>query len=67
MHIKEHKHDFDKDIDVTIVKKDILNKGERELMEDYFICTLGTKAPTGLNRELSQYASEMYPYFNSLL
>ena len=67
MHIKEHKHDFDKDIDVTILKKDIFNKGERELMEDYFICLLGTKSPTGLNKELNQYATEMYAYFNSLI
>ena len=67
LHIKEHTHDFDKDIDVTILRKDIYDKRERELMEDYFICLLGTKSPTGLNKELNQYATEMYSYFNSLI
>ena len=66
-HIYDHKHDFEKDIDVTILKTDIFDKRERELLEDFYICLLGTKSPTGLNKDLHQYASEMYNHFNSLI
>ena len=66
-HIKEHNHNFETDIDVTILRKDIFEKGEREILEDYYICVLGTQAPTGLNRDLNSYAKEMYNYFNSMI
>ena len=63
MHLSEHIHDFDKNIDFN---KDIFSKAEKELMEDYFICLLETKSPTGLNKELNYYATEIWAYLNSL-
>ena len=66
-HIYQHNHDFNKDIDVTILKTDVFDKREREILEDFYICFLGTQSPTGLNKDLNQYASEMYSYFSSLI
>ena len=50
-HIRKHQHEFDKDIEVLILKGNLHQKLERELWEDKFICLLGTKAPTSLNTE----------------
>ena len=66
-HIFEHKHDFEKDIDVTILKDKLFTKAEREYHEDRFICLLGTKQPHGLNIDVNQFASEMYDYAQHLL
>ena len=59
-HIHKHQHEFDKDIEVLILKGNLHQKLERELWEDKFICLLGTKAPTGLNIELKHYGREFY-------
>ena len=42
-HIHKHQHEFDKDIEVLILKRNLYQKHERELWEDKFICLLGTK------------------------
>jgi len=59
-HVSQHNHDFDKDIDFCILKKDITNEKERILYEDKFICQLGTIQPTGLNIDIGSYGHEMY-------
>ena len=61
--IHKHQHEFDKDIEVLILKGNLHQKLERELWEDKFICLLGTKAPTGLNIELKHYGRELYEAF----
>ena len=65
-HIYEHGENFDKDIDITILKSDIHNTNEREILEDKFIYILGTKSPTGLNRDLNHYGNELYETYNNL-
>ena len=62
-HIHKHQHEFDKDIEVLILKGNLHEKYERELQEDKFICLLGTKAPTRLNIELKHYGRELYEAF----
>ena len=62
-HIHKHQHEFDKDIEVLILKGNLHQKHERELWEDKFICLLGTKALTGLNKELKHYGRELYEAF----
>ena len=62
-HIHKHQHEFDKDIEVLILKGNLHQKLERELWEDKFIYLLGTKAPTGLNIELKHYGRELYEAF----
>ena len=41
-HIHEEGHNFDKDIEVTILKQGFQSAEEREFYEDKFICVLGT-------------------------
>ena len=65
-HVRKHQHEFDKDIEVLILKGNLYQKHERELWEDKFICLLGTKAPTGLNKELKHYGRELYKAFADL-
>ena len=55
-----HQHEFDKYIEVLILKGNLDQKHERELWEDKFICLLGTKTPTGLNVKLKYYGRELY-------
>ena len=62
-HIHKHQHEFDKDIEVLILKGDLHQKHEREFWEDKFICLLATIAPTGLNIELKHYGRELYKVF----
>ena len=59
-HIAEYNHDFDKDIDVTILQKNIPTSSEREYYEDRYICLLGNKQPNGLNQDVKAFADEMY-------
>ena len=66
-HIAKYNHNFDTDIDVTILKKDISNTSEREYFENKFICLLGTKQPTGLNVDSNAYGHEMYDFAQTLL
>ena len=65
-HFAKH-HDFDRDIDVTILKHDVYSKEEREYHEDRLICQLGTKHPTGMNQVMSAYGREVYSFAQKLL
>ena len=65
-HLRESPHDFEKDIEVCVIKKDITNAKERELMEDKFICLLGTLQPNGLNASLHQYGEDMYAAYRAV-
>ena len=51
-HIYKHQHEFDMDIDVLILKRNLHQKLERELWEDKSTCSLGTKAPRRLIIEI---------------
>jgi len=66
-HIAKYYHDFDKDVDVTILKLNVKTAPEREIVEDKFICTLGTRSPNSLNVDLSAYGKEMYETYDRLL
>ena len=66
-HIHRHHHDFETDIEVTILKQGFKSPEERKYWEDKFICILGSKdestilsEKTGLNKKLGNYAKEMY-------
>ena len=71
-HIANHNHNFEKDIDVTILKRGFKSCKERRHFEDKFICLLGTyhskkdKVITGLNEKLGNYAKEMYSMYQDL-
>ena len=60
------KHDFNKDIEVLILKGNLHQKHGRELWEDKFIYLLGTKAIMGLNIEVKHYEREFYEAFTDL-
>ena len=66
-HFAEGNHNFDEDIDVTILKLDIATKEEREHYEDRMMCLLGTKHPTGLNQSMKAYGREVYAFAQKLL
>ena len=55
-------HDFDRDIEISIIKIGFKNTEERERAEDKIACLLGSVAPTGINEihALGDYAKEMY-------
>ena len=66
-HIHQHHHNFESDIEVSILKKWFTSTDERKYWEDKFICILGSKdestnitEKTGLNKKLGNYAKEMY-------
>ena len=59
-HLAATIHDFETDIDVTIIANDIGSCRQRELKEDKLICKLGTLQPNGLNLSLHQYGEDMY-------
>ena len=63
-HIHKHQQEFDKDIEVLILKGNLHQKHKRELWEDKFICLLGTKAHTELNIELKHYVRDLYEVFD---
>ena len=65
-HIHNHQHELDKDIEVLMLKGNLYQKHERKLWENKFICLLGTKSPTGLNKELKHYRRELYEAFADL-
>lgn len=65
-HIAKHHHDFERDIDITVLKSNLKTVPERELFEDKFICSLGTKSPNGLNVDLGSYGKEMYDSYVNL-
>ena len=59
-HLASQKHDFEKDIEVIILKQKLKTAAEREYFEDKFICSLGTGAPDGLNSDMHSYGTDMY-------
>ena len=71
-HIHECGHDFEKDIEVTILKQGFKSAEERKYFEDKFICSLGTydtattNDKSGLNLKLGNYAKEMYSMHQDL-
>ena len=66
-HISTYNHNFDTDIDVTILKNDLSKTDEREFFENKFICLLGTKQPNGLNIDSNAYGQEMYNFAQTIL
>ena len=66
-HLNSSKHNFERDLEISILKKDVPTLGLREYYEDKFICKLGTLQPNGLNVELNQYGKDMYASFQKLL
>ena len=66
-HLRETEHDFEQDIEVTILKRNIMTVQQRELMEDKLICKLGTLQPNGLNVSLHQYGEDMYTSYQHVL
>lgn len=62
-HVQSHPdYDFDKDIEVSILKIGFRNAEERKREEDKLVCRLGCLTPTGINelQALGDYAREMY-------
>jgi len=66
-HVSKYNHDFDKDIDITILKNNIKTAPEREIMEDKLICLLGACRPNGLSVDLNAYGKEMYATYDQML
>ena len=65
-HIHKNKHDFEKDIEITILKQGFKSAEERKFYEDKYICSLATYYPDGLNEKLGNYAKEMYALHQKL-
>ena len=66
----DHKHDFEKDLEITVLKQGFKSALERKYYEDKFVCLLGTLGPKdGLNAitKLGSYAKDMYSMYNDLL
>ena len=62
-HVQSHpNHDFDQDIEVSVLKIGFRNSEERRRAEDKMVCALGCLVPTGINEQqaLGDYAREMY-------
>ena len=69
-HIFDHQHDFEKDLEITVLKQGFKSAQERKHYEDKFVCLLGTLGPKdGLNAlaNLGSYAKEMYSMYNDFL
>ena len=69
-HMFDHKHDFEKDLEITVLKQGFKSAQERKYCEDKFVCLLGTLGPNdGMNApaKLGGYAKEMYSMYNDLL
>ena len=65
-HVHANNHDFEKDIEVTILQQGFKSEAERKFVEDKYICKLGTAIPNGLNKDLESYAREMYDLHQDL-
>ena len=65
-HVDKEGHEFDKDIEVVILKQGFKSTNERKYWEDKFICQLGTYSPTGLIEKLGAYAKDMYSLYQDL-
>ena len=55
-------HDFDRDVEISVIKMGFKNLDERKRAEDRAACHLGCITPTGINEmhALGDYAKEMY-------
>ena len=62
-HLAKTPHNFETDIEVSIVARGIATVRQREMTEDKIICKLGTLHPNGLNLSLHQYGEDMYDAF----
>ena len=65
-HLSGNDHDFEKDIEVSILKNNVRTPQEREFCENRFICLLGTKSPNGLNIDMNNYGKEMYNIYSQV-
>ena len=66
-HFQLKDHDFQKNLDVAILKSGFSSDSERKRYEDKMICELGTLFPDGLNREIGNYGNEMYQFTQNIL
>ena len=69
-HFFDKKHDFEKDLEITVLKQGFKSAQERKFYEDKYVCLLGTLGPNnGLNHmaQLGSYAKEMYSMYNDFL
>ena len=68
-HIHKHKHNFETDIEVTILKQGFKSLEERRYWEDKYMCMLETydlSGKTGLNRKVGNYAKSMHKMYKNL-
>ena len=64
------KHDFEKDLEITVLKQGFKSAQERKFYGDKYVCLLGTLGPNNeLNHmaQLGSYAKEMYSMYNDFL
>ena len=62
-HIHDNQdHNFDRDVEISIIKRGFKNPEDRKRAEDKLACQLGSVTPTGINemQALGNYAKEMY-------
>ena len=59
-HFHDSQHDFERDLEITILKAGFKSMEERKQYEDKYICLLGTLSPDGINGDCGNYAREMY-------
>jgi hypothetical protein len=68
-HVQSHSgYDFDRDVEVSILKIGFKNAEDRKRAEDKIACHLGTLTPDGINeaQALGDYAREMYQLCQSI-
>ena len=60
-------HDLENDMEIHILQTGLKTEAEREFHEDRWICRLQTLQPHGINKDLNQFASDMYVCFSGSL
>ena len=65
-HLNSEPHDFEKDIEITIIDRGYQSDNHRIRAEDKYICQLGTCSPNGMNKDLGSYGRELYSTFQAL-
>ena len=60
-------HDLENDMEIHILQTGLKTEAEREFHEDRWICRLQTLQPHGLNKDLNQFANDMYFCFSGSL
>ena len=69
-HIYNHKHNFETDIEVSILKQGFKSLEERRYWEDKFMCLLETidySEKTGLNKKIGNYAKCMHKMYKNMV